>query len=248
LYGVWAAETNGHPLIFDGATLRGSKMFCTGADFLDRALITAEGRLLDVSLRASAETISIDTSVWKTGAFAEARTATVTFDGTPVDEDNVICGPNWYIDRPGFWQGACGPSACWAGGAIALLDYALRQSRNDSHTLAHLAAMDADVWGLRAYLECAGNQIDAQPKDWRTAQKTALRMRHLIEQACVDILTRLGRAYGPRPLAFDETISRRYQELELYIRQCHAERDLEVLGSLLQSASSRGRAVFQEIA
>jgi hypothetical protein len=28
----------------------------------------------------------------------------------------------------------------------------------------------------------------------------------------------------------DEPISRRYQELDLYVRQSHAERDLEILG------------------
>jgi hypothetical protein len=46
---------------------------------------------------------------------------------------------------------------------------------------------------------------------------------------------RLGRAYGPHPLAFDPDISRRYAEVELYIRQSHAERDLESLGTLIRS-------------
>jgi hypothetical protein len=55
-----------------------------------------------------------------------------------------------------------------------------------------------------------------------------------VESTCADILTRLGRAFGPHPLAFDPDISRRYAEVELYIRQCHAERDLESLGALFR--------------
>ena len=29
----------------------------------------------------------------------------------------VLGEANWYVERPGFWQGACGPAAAWAGGA-----------------------------------------------------------------------------------------------------------------------------------
>ena len=42
-----------------------------------------------------------------------------------------------------------------------------------------------------------------------------------------DVLDRFGRATGPQLLAFDGGIARRHAELALYIRQCHAERDLE---------------------
>ena len=48
------------------------------------------------------------------------------------------------------------------------------------------------------------------------------------------ILTHLGRAYGPHPLVFDEPISQRTQELTIYLRQSHAERDLAALGELVR--------------
>jgi hypothetical protein len=47
-------------------------------------------------------------------------------------------------------------------------------------------------------------------------------------------LTRFGRAFGPHPLAMDLGISRRFAEVELYIRQCHAERDLQQLGGAMR--------------
>jgi hypothetical protein len=42
---------------------------------------------------------------------------------------------------------------------------------------------------------------------------------------------------------FDRDISRRYQELDLYVRQSHAERDLEKLGrDVLRAGGFSGRA------
>jgi SAM-dependent methyltransferase len=57
----------------------------------------------------------------------------------------------------------------------------------------------------------------------------ALKVRHLTEQACTDVLNRFGRATGPQLLAYDAQIARQHMALTLYIRQCHAERDLETI-------------------
>jgi alkylation response protein AidB-like acyl-CoA dehydrogenase len=237
LYGVWAAETCDHSLRLDrtpsGLELNGVKAFCTGAGLLDRVLVTVsvpEHRIVEVNLRTSAGTFSVDTAGWRARAFSETQTAAVTFDQVVVDEEDVIQDAGWYLDRPGFWHGACGPAACWAGGAVGLVDYALSQSRNDPHTLAHVGAMHADAWSLRTCLDSAGREMDEYPTNQLSARIRALTLRHLVEQACTDILRRFGRAYGPRPLAFNGEIARRYQELDLYVRQSHAERDLEKLG------------------
>lgn len=239
IYGVWASEIPGKALQLlrtrEGLFVCGSKMFCSGAALIDKALVTVtspEHRLIAIDLRSSADTIVIDDSPWKTRAFRETQTAAVTFSNTPVSEADIIGTTGWYLKRPGFWHGACGPAACWAGGAEGLVDYALKQTRKDSHTLAHLAAMEASVWAMRSFLESAGRQIDQHPDDIVTAQRRALIVRHVTEQACTDILRRFARAYGPYPLSMDEEIINRYQELDLYLRQSHGERDLEALATL----------------
>ena len=237
LYGVWASEKPGQALTLSvvngGFTVSGTKMFASGAGLIDRTLLTAGAReqlLLDVDLRANAASIRFDTSGWKTQAFQETATATAVFDRLPVPADQVLGDAGWYVARPGFWHGACGPAACWAGGAAGLLDYALRQPREDPHTLAHLGAMHSAIWALGAYLDSAGREIDGAPGSVVQARIRALTVRHLVEQACTEVLRRLPRAYGPYPLAMDEEVSRRCQELDLYLRQSHAERDLESLG------------------
>jgi hypothetical protein len=81
-----------------------------------------------------------------------------------------------------------------------------------------------------AVLDRAGREIDADPMDAAdNARSRALSARHLIERACMDVLDRFGRATGAALLAYDAQIAQRYSELALYIRQCHAERDLQAL-------------------
>jgi alkylation response protein AidB-like acyl-CoA dehydrogenase len=249
LYGVWASETPGRQVRLEcgarleccpqGWELNGSKAFASGAGLIDRALVTVsfpEHRLVDLDLRENGGNIRIDGTAWIASAFEETGTATVEFVGAVVTEEQLIQGPRWYLERPGFWHGACGPAACWAGGAAGLVDYAQAQPQHDPHTLAHLGALQADAWALGAYLDSAGCEIDAHPADNEMACTRALVVRHLVEQACSDVLRRFARAYGPRPLAFDHAASRRYHELDLYIRQCHAERDLESLGRKVSKA------------
>ena len=237
IYGVWASETPGKPIglerIKDGWCINGSKMFCSGAQLVDRALITVGSPvplLVEIDLHRQDSKITFDFSHWKTNAFADTNTAKVTLTEVSVADSDIIGGAGWYLDRVGFWHGALGPAACWAGGAAGLLEYALGQSRNDSHTRAHLGAMSADVWAMQSYLERAGREIDASRSDVSASRIRARRTRHLIEQSCTDVLRRLVRAYGPHPLAMQEDVSMRYQELDLYVRQSHAERDLEALG------------------
>ena len=243
IYAVWAAEIPGSSLTLapDHRTLTGTKPFCSGSTLVDRALITAvappgQHHLIDLDLRSNADRIAFDGSFWQTAAFADTLTANATLTAATLTPNDILGPPGWYLSRPGFWQGALGPAACWAGGAAGLLDYARRQKRRDPHTLAHLGAMEADIWAMRSYLHQAGSQIDANPNDPAAAHTLALTVRHLIEQSCTDVLRRFARAYGPHPLAANADISRRYHELDLYLRQSHAERDLEALAQSTQES------------
>lgn len=249
IYGVWASERPGQQLTLvrsaDSFRVNGQKAFCSGAGLIDRALVTVGGieqRLVDIDLHRNTDFIQFDRSAWKTNAFRETRTDTATFDEARVSATDLIEEPGWYLQRPGFWHGACGPAACWAGGAAGLVDYAERQSSEDPHAIAHLGAMHASIWAVLSYLDSAGHQIDAFPENREQALIRALTVRHLVEQASTEVLRRLPRAYGPHPLAMDQDIARRYQELDLYLRQSHAERDLEKLGhTVLASLGRRKR-------
>lgn len=228
-YAVWASEVPGKPLSLHDGTLCGTKHFCSGASLVERALVTAGSVLVEVDLVTASSRLQIEERNWNTEAFRMTHTASVTFDHLPVV--SIIGDNNWYTQRIGFWQGACGPAAAWAGGAASLVDYAFKKRRDDPHSMAHLGAMSATVSAMKYTLAGAANSFDDAPM--ADAMPQALAVRHIVEQASTDILRRFARALGPGPLVEDREVVRRYAELELYLRQCHAERDLESLGRAL---------------
>ncbi len=237
LYGVWASEVPGNPLILNAerSSISGVKAFCSGAGLVGRALVTAGEMLVEVDLEAGGTAVAIDPTGWQTEAFRWTQTSAVSFRNSPLATDAVVGARHWYVERRGFWHGACGPAACWAGGAMGLLGYARASRRGDAHTLAHLGALDAESWGMTACLEAAGREIDSQARDREGPERLALQVRHLVERGCAAMLQGFGRAYGPHPLCMDGEVARRYAEVELWIRQSHAERDLELLGRLCRA-------------
>ncbi|MGI4758123.1 MAG: acyl-CoA dehydrogenase [Janthinobacterium lividum] len=237
-YAVWASEVPGRELQLsetaDGLTVSGTKEFCSGAGLVDCALITAGvggSNLVEIDLRSCPDRLVVDNSGWVVDAFRMTNTSAITFDSYPVH--GVVGRENWYVQRPGFWQGACGPAAAWAGGAAGLLDFVMNSKRDDPHTAAHRAAMHANVWATQCFLDIAAKEFDADSKG--SAMVRALEVRHLVEQACTDTLRRFARCMGPGPLAKNADTARRYAELDIFLRQSHGERDLEGLGRVLQA-------------
>ncbi|MEY2581655.1 MAG: hypothetical protein QOE09_1504 [Ilumatobacteraceae bacterium] len=248
LYGVWAAEDPSCHLELAGTgagsgrfVLSGTKAFCTGATILDRALVTVRragvAYLLDLDVRA--DNVTFDGDSWRTQAFDATLTSVATFHGVEVGDADIVGPPGWYLDRVGFWHGACGPAACWAGGAIGLIDHAIDRAAHkadDPHRDAQLGALEALCWQLQVMVDAAGRQIDMQPDDVSAAMRRALALRHNVERAATAIIDLFGRALGPRALIQDSAAIRRISEVQLYIRQHHDEHDLESVGRELRRA------------
>jgi alkylation response protein AidB-like acyl-CoA dehydrogenase len=237
LYGVWASDgprSQVHASRREpgGWHIEGTKQFCSGASFVSAALVTAhspDGLLLfDIALATPG--VHVEPTRWANPGLADTDTAPVRFTGVHVGNTALVGPPNWYLKRPGFWHGAIGPAACWAGGAMALVEAAARLDRPDPHARAHLGALEAAAWGMGAILERAGCEIDADPLDSRgEARRRALTVRHLIERACAEVMDRFGRATGPHLLAGEPQVARQFSALAIYTRQCHGERDLAAI-------------------
>lgn len=242
LLGVWAAE---HPDATvtgrweDGEehlVLSGSKAFCSGAGIVGAALVTVaapEGRLLVQVPASSIGEDRIDSGVWQVRALSSVHTSTVDLEGVAVPGSAVVGPPGWYLDRPGFWDGAIGPAACWAGAAIGLVRIAQERGSGDPHSLAHVGALTAGERALRALLDHTGREQDGAAPHGSVRRRRALEVRHLVDTWCGDIEDRFARCLGPRALAFDAAVADRLQALSVYRRQCHGERDLASLGALV---------------
>ena len=240
LYGVWASEAPGHAVTVDwvAGKVSGSKPFCSGLGIVDRALVAVRDRdgfdwLIDLDV-ASSSSVRHDVTGWKTAALADTRTGTVAFVDHPVDGERSVGGPRWYVDRPGFWRGSCGPAACWAGAAAGLADRAEEFAGDDPHRRAQVGALRAATWSLRAMLDHAGRGIDDDATG-ADARYIALALRHGIERTCTEMLDLFGRAGGPRALTTSAEVAQRFADVQLYVRQHPGERDLHVLADIPRS-------------
>jgi alkylation response protein AidB-like acyl-CoA dehydrogenase len=239
-WGVWAAEPPDAVVRADGdtdaVTLDGTKAWCSGAGLCSHALVTARlasgaSGLFAVDLHHP--TVRPLPSTWRNVGMAESDTRSVQFGGTPA----VAVGrPGEYLSRPGFWHGAIGVSACWLGGARLVarpLYERARAERADPHALAHLGAVDAALAAGEAILLASAAEIDADPLNRKgSAELIARRVRAVVETAVEETINRTARALGPAPLSQDADHAQRVADLTMYVRQSHAERDLEQLGRL----------------
>jgi alkylation response protein AidB-like acyl-CoA dehydrogenase len=232
-YGVWAARSPGGTVARrapDGWHLSGRKEFCSGSLHLDRALVTADAddgyRLFDIDV--SAQVTSSDPDSWPAVGMADSLSETLSFGGPAVPATRAVGGPEFYVDRPGFWFGSVGVAACWYGGAVGLVEHAVRalEATSSELVLAPLGEAVAHVEAMRAILHDAANEIDADPIDrHKRARRRALVVRQAVHRGSSAVLERVVAATGARPLCHDRDQARRAADLVVYLAQHHGLRD-----------------------
>ena len=118
---------------------------------------------------------------------------------------------------------------------IARSVHAAARSKPNPFLLAHLGAIDELVESSRRALAEAAELIDtADPAPALLAK----RVRATVARACDEIILRAGHALGPAPLALDAAHAKRVADLQLYVRQHHAERDDASLGRAVAGVES----------
>ncbi|MCX6408472.1 MAG: acyl-CoA dehydrogenase [Propionibacteriales bacterium] len=235
VWAVWAAEPPFAQVraVASGGRwrLQGRKAFCSGADLVTHALVTADDdgsqRLFAVALDQPGLSPDPDGPAWVGPGMAAARTVTLRLDDV---EAEPVGGPGAYVDRPGFWHGAVGVAAVWAGGADRVASTLEHSARLDDHGLAHRGHARVALASVDALLREAASAFDAQPG--RRDERRALVVRAAAARAADDVVAHVGRATGPGPLAFDAAHAQHVADLQVFVRQHHAERDLARLGSL----------------
>ena len=235
-YAVWASVgTGGSDVSLERSVLEGTKPFCSGVEIVDRALVevsTPDGRrLAEIDTTRAATWTAVGT--WGSPALAATATRGISFRSHPVER---FVGPvGWYLSRPGFWQGACGPAACWAGGAAGLVT---RQRAPDEPVRrARHGALLTETFLLESLLDRAGHSIDERPDDAARAQVVALATRSAVHDSCLRLTEQFSRLFGPRAL-LDPATAQRHADVLMYIRQFHADDDLVALSKAAEAAAA----------
>lgn len=253
-WGVWAAEPPGSGLTAtrgpDGWVLNGLKRYCSGAHSCTHALVTAtaeDGRRLFAvrtgipEADAGAGGCRPVPGTWQAIGMAGSDSPDVRFTDVPA---TAVGGVEAYVRRPGFHHGGVGVAACWYGGAraVARVLFTRAEQRADPFTDAHAGAVDLGLYTAGTVLRRAAEEIDLDPLDKAgAAGLRALRVRALVAQVCSEVLDQVGRATGAGPLCHDERHARAVADLSVYVRQHHAERDLEALGRLVARGPEESR-------
>jgi alkylation response protein AidB-like acyl-CoA dehydrogenase len=237
-WAVWAARPPGQrvggELDEHGWRLTGQMPYCSGATTADRALVVADApdgtRLFAVSMDQPGVSPVADT--WHAVGMAASDSLDVTFTSAGAEP---VGGPDDYVNRPGFWYGGMGVAACWYGGAVGVartLATSAQQRDLGASALAHLGAVDVLLSAGQSMLDQAAALVDATPSDPQgLAQLRAQRLRAFVADTAAEVVTRVGRALGAGPLCHDVGHARRVADLSVYLRQHHAERDLEAIGA-----------------
>lgn len=239
-WAVYAAEGPGLQLNAArsgaGWELTGTKPWCSLAAHVDHAVVTAHvgdglRRAFAVDLRQPGVTAA--TGTWTSLGLAEVDSGPVEFrraHAVPVGE------PNWYLQRPGFAWGGMGVAACWYGGAVGVARRLFRSlTEREPDQVAHLLLGQADIrlQAARQALDAAAAQVDLGQAQGEAGAILAARVRAIVAESAEAVLAAAGHAMGPAPLALEEEHGRRVADLQIYLRQHHAERDLAVLGRTL---------------
>ncbi len=252
-WGVFAAERPGVALQAlpgpDGAwALTGTKPWCSLADRLDSAIVTAHvggggRRAFAVDLRADGVTPE-PADAWVSRGLTGVTSCSVHFDAArtiPVGDTD------WYLTRDGFAWGGIGVAACWVGGALGIartLLAAFQRRTPDQIALLHLGRVDAALHEARTLLASASDAVDSGRAAGQDGALLAARVRATAFRCAELVLDAAAHGLGPAPLAFDEHHAARVADLHLYLRQHHAERDDASLGQRILDRSTQGEAAW----
>ncbi|TBN56909.1 acyl-CoA dehydrogenase [Glaciihabitans arcticus] len=242
-WGVFASEGGPDPLIATYTeddvprwTITGTKQWCSLAGSIDAALVTAqttEGERGLFAVELSDVGVRVEPGAWHARGLTEIPSGPVHFSDVlalPIGE------PGWYLKRPGFSWGGIGVAACWLGGAVGVartVFAAAQRPDPNPFLLMHLGAIDATLHSAKRAIEDAAALVDAGLAEGAQGRLLTKRVRAVVAAAVDDVLARAAHALGPAPLALDAEHAKRVADLQLYVRQHHAEKDLASLGTAL---------------
>lgn len=246
-WGVFAAQGPGQQLLATpaggGWRLDGDKPWCSLARDLSHALVTARTdngmQLFAVDLRSPG--ISSAGRPWTALGLPKVPSQGLSLASVPAVP---VGGPEWYVQRPGFSWGGVGVAAIWYGAATALarrLYQHCRSRKPDQIALWHLGRADQALWAgqsaFQAAAAAADSALDTDASYETHSAIVAGRVRATVVSAAETVLSVAAHGMGPEPLAFEPEHAQRVADLELYLRQDHAERSVAAHGAAILAAA-----------
>ena len=211
----------------DRHRLQGAKTFGSGAEHVERPLITgaAEGgwQMVIVPTERARPAVP-DPSFWHPLGMRATASVHMDFSGVEVGAEDLLGRPGDYYKQPAFGGGGIRFMAVQMGGAASVLEHARLFLRDQGRTQdpfqrervgrMSLLVESGDLW-----LRGAGELTDDPQADAEMVVQYAHMARAAIEEICVEVLRLSERCVGARGLLRPHPFERIHRDLTLYLRQ-----------------------------
>lgn len=205
--GVWGADPapdEGEPAHIEDNALHGTKVFCSGAGGLTRALVIARGTLVYVDL--ATDHVEVDTSWYRAGGMRASESHRVHFHGAP-----ILATLTPLTTEPYLSGDAIRTAAAWAGMIDCGVESALAHLKDDelkAHAAGRMlvAQQTVDRW-----FEYAATADDLT--------QVSIPLRQAVADAGATVFSEAARATGSRPFATGTALDRARRDFELFVLQ-----------------------------
>ncbi|MBO1349744.1 MAG: acyl-CoA/acyl-ACP dehydrogenase [Hormoscilla sp. GUM202] len=243
-----------------GYIVDGSKVFATGADGLQWAILFvntagtgavrhhngAANSVLMLACDLSDPSISFDSTWWKPIGMRGSVSYRVQFDRTFIPEENLIGYPGQYLLEE--WQTRFTPQygAAFLGAAEGAYDYALahikKQGREqDAYAQHRIAKSSMNIETMDLWLRKVAQFWETGQQ--QQAQQAGNCFRYLSENLAMETLEHCTRMCGARALIQPSPLERIYRDLSFYTLHDNCDRVLASIGQEILGQES-DRAFF----
>lgn len=204
--GVWGADPTpdeGTPAHIEGDELHGTKVFCSGAGGLTRALVIARGTLVYVDLTAN---VDVDKTWYRASGMRASESHRVHFHGAP-----ILATLTPLTTEPYLSGDAIRTAAAWAGMVDTGVESALAQLKDDDLRAHAAGRMLVAQQTIDRWFEYAARAEDLT--------QVSIPLRQAVADAGATVFSEAARAAGSRPFATGTALDRARRDFELFVLQ-----------------------------
>ncbi|MBM9596241.1 acyl-CoA dehydrogenase family protein [Roseitranquillus sediminis] len=229
LFGVWGAD-GPVPVTLEGERLRGQKLYASGADLLDRAVVTARdpaGEVVLIVLPAERLQGRLHPGEWSMTGMQATASGRCDLEGVEVNACDRLGAPGDYLREPHFQGGVWRYAAVQLGAMRTILGAAVDQLRRRGHEaaplqVARLRRMTVACETARLWLTSAAREVE-QPGAPPSAAAASILARLVVADEATALLAAADAALGAASFSTSHPVERVRRDLLVYLRQANPD-------------------------
>lgn len=240
-FGVWNSQLPSEPLRYrerDGKfVLQGGKVFCSGAGFIDRPIVTAEGSHGCIMIVLHMDEMSLDPDFvhWRPMGMKSSLSCRFDFTEQLFTKDQILGSSHDYFREPDFTSGAARFAAVQLGGADAAIDTTVahlkRLDRTDSpDQVRRMGKLSILRESGNLWLRGAGDALDRRYSHSSECVTYTNMFRTVTRTICEESLKICEKSVGLQGMMAPHPLERIHRDLSVYLKQPGPDSALNQIG------------------